>query len=100
MIIAHVRRVIAGWLGIGALFGVVLQRVGHDQRLLIMDGVGAEGPVPGCLGCIEADPTFEPLSITINQRNESGGCAANPGGQAGQVIVLLFGKRIEYVAGA
>ena len=48
----------------------VLRRIGHDQRLVAHDRVGAEGHVARGLADLQADPRIEPLAVGIDQAQQ------------------------------
>ncbi len=69
----------------------------YDQKVRLEDGMGAEGHVTRRFSVGEAQRGFEPLAFSVDEGDAGNGRSTDEGGQAHDVIVGIFGFRIEYV---
>ena len=69
--------------------------VGHHEDVVAEDGVAAEGDLPRCPGCVEADPGLPPLPIGVDQAQRRHRGAAQLGGELDDLVVGGLGGGVE-----
>ncbi len=73
----------------------VLGRVVDHQHVVILDGVGAKGPVTRRLGGVDAMTRLEPLTSLVDQADQGDRHADHLGGDAGEAVERFFCLGIE-----
>jgi hypothetical protein len=74
---------------------VVVQRVGDDEDVPLLDCVCAKRYGTGGLGDRHADSRLEPLTVLIDERDERHRRAADVGGEQREIVEAAFGLGIE-----
>ena len=87
-------------LGVGSDEGaigktLVPERIGHNEQVILVDGVGAEGDISQGFANTGADFGLEPLPFFIHEADESDRGLTDPGSQLGEIIKNLLGDGIE-----
>jgi hypothetical protein len=72
-------------------------RVGHDDRLVLVDCVLAEGNVAAGLDRTLPDAGFEPLPLGLDKGEVNGGNLEKRGGEAGDPVEAFLGRGIEKI---
>ena len=75
----------------------VFTEIGNLEQIAALDGVGAKSHLTRRFGHGHAHLAFKPLAFGIDQRDQCDGCAANLGGEPGEVVKLRLGRGIENV---
>jgi hypothetical protein len=75
----------------------VLFGVGHDECVVLIDGVGAEGDFAGGFAGagVEAEAGFEPLAMLVDQGDGADGGTADEAGEAGEFVECFFAGGVE-----
>ena len=78
----------------------VLQGIRDHEDVGELLGVGAERALPGGLAEAQAQLGLEPLAVVILEGDQRDGGGTDPGGDAGDVVVRLFGWGVQQIVPA
>jgi len=68
-----------------------------EDLLGLNDGVCTKGELPWRLGSLQPLVRLEPLSVVVNKAHQGYGSSADGRCQMGDVVIILFGQRVEDV---
>lgn len=71
--------------------------IGNQHRLIVEDGVAAEGDIAGRFSNVEADGRFEPLPIEIDEGDGGDWHAEEAFGHAREAVEAFFRLGIEEI---